>query len=528
MSKPRIRIALVVVTIVALLGCVVRVRSLLAQDEDTKGKAGAVKGGPGGAGNAGAPGAPPAGMPGAPPGGGMPGAPPGGGMPGGAPGGMPGGAPGGMPGGMPGMPGMGGGAGGGGSLSWSSNDMPKELVMDYATFTAKTGISPAAIPDIYLKDDKGQPAKRSITEWVQLERVYGKQQGPAAAATEQRAGRPGGALYGTVAREIGVKLREMDAMRSLTKDLEKNFYFEIGYPQLEHVTVGTPPPAASTPVGMSIDVVMRVRSAFQKSYADRVYATLKKFSNPGEGRSNFTIINYKGGFYHPLNLALSTEAIGVWSEFWSQNTVNFKLLDITNKPVVEGTAPAGLTAGILSKLIHLDELMYQPRFDVLVPPKDFKFHGGRLHLNYSKGWYYRFHFSVPLGSLRTINGAKAELLLGPNKAPVAVVASGRGYGSPGGNFGGGAGMYDQGPLMEGWSRAMRGGASQDNSQQKQIDDLQRQTGESQRQREDDRRAAERQREDDQREREDDRVRAHDDWQKHNPDAYENDNPFRWH
>ena len=441
MSKPRIQVVLAVVAVVALLGCAVLVRGIMAgpDDEDKSPKAGADKGGAdkGGAPTKGGPGAPKGGMPGAPPGG-MPG-PPGGGMPGGAPGGMPGAPGGGMPGMPGGMPGMGGGgAAGGGSLSWSSTDMPPELVMDYGAFTAKTGTPAATIPDIYMKDDKGQPVKRTLNEWVQLQRVYGKAREEAKTAAESRAGTPGGALYGTVAREIGVKLREMDAMRSVTKDLEKNFYFEIGYPQLEHVTVGSTPPAADTPVGMSVDVIMRVRPGFQKSYADRVYAALKKFSNPGEGRNNFTIIDYKGGFYHPLNLTLSSEAIGVWSEFWGQNTVKFTILDTTDKPVVEGTAPAGLDAGILSKLIHLDELMYQPRFAVLVPPKDFKFHGGRLNLNYSKGWYYRFHFSVPLGRLRTINSAKAELLLGPSKALSAAPAGGGG--APGGMPGGPGGM----------------------------------------------------------------------------------------
>jgi hypothetical protein len=447
MTKPRIQIVLAAVAIVALAGCMILVKGIMAQDkdDDTKvdkaGKAaksdegGATKAAPGGATKGAAGGAPKGG----PPGGGMPGpgGAPGGGMPGAPGGGMPG-APGG------GMPGMMGGAGGGGAagggLTWSSADMPKELVMSYDEFIVKTAMPRAALPDVYMKDDKGQPTQRTLNEWVQLQRVYELRGNEGEA--KLRLGNPGNALATAATREIGVKLKEMDAMSELTKGIEKNFYFEVGYPQLEHVNVAATP-TLDTPVSMNIDVVMRVRPGFQKSFGDRVYNALKKFDNPGEGRQKFEIITYGGGFYHPLDLTLSAEAIGVWNAFWASNQVKFTLLGTDKRPLADATTAAGLSAGILAKLVHLDELMYQPKYDLLIPPKDFKFHGGRLNLNYSKGWHYLFHVTVPLGRLATVDSAQVQLILGPAAAGGGGTAAGPG--GAGGGPGGPGGMGGMGP-----------------------------------------------------------------------------------
>ena len=75
-----------------------------------------------------------------------------------------------------------------------------------------------------------------------------------------------------------------------------------------------------------------------------------------------------------------------------------------------GQQAAGLGGDICSKLLYPDELNYAPMHETIIPPRDYTFEGGKLNLDYKKGWYYNFSFTVPLAQLAGLDRAEAVLI----------------------------------------------------------------------------------------------------------------------
>lgn len=324
-----------------------------------------------------------------------------------APGAEPGMEPGMEAGMMPGMEGMGMGMGmgaAGGALEWTHQPMPDELTMTYDEFLAKTGYQRAAIPDVFIFDDAGEPRKYTQNQWAQLHRIYaGRREGVAAAPV---AGRPGYQLSVRLNREMSVKQKELDAVNWLYQVGLDSFTFEIGYPQVRHADVR--PGATSIPI--EVGVIMKPKPGIEQRYPSLVYRKLKPFDNYGEDRQLFRIVDYEGGMWNPKEVWLWNGAVSEWNRLWSANVVQLTLYDVDGRRLVTGTQPAGHTGGICAKLVYPDELNYAPMFETIVPPRDHSFEGGQLNLDYKKGWYYSFSFTIPMAKLASLDRAEAVLI----------------------------------------------------------------------------------------------------------------------
>ena len=306
--------------------------------------------------------------------------------------------------GMEGMPGMGMGAGAGGALEWTINPMPEELTMTYDEFRAETGYQAAAIPDVFLVDDAGESRKYTKNQWAQLQRIYaGRREGAVAAPV---AGRPGYQLSVRLNREMGVKQKELDAVNWLYQVGLDSFTFEIGYPQVRHADVR--PGARAIPV--EVGVIMKVKPGIDQRFPSLVYKKLKPFDNYGEDRQLFRIVDYEGGMWNPKEVQLWNGAVSEWNRLWAANVVRLTLYDVNGDRLVTGTQPAGHTGGICAKLIYPDDLNYAPLYETIIPPRDHSFEGGQLNLDYKKGWYYNFSFTIPMAQLASLDRAEAVLI----------------------------------------------------------------------------------------------------------------------
>lgn len=304
----------------------------------------------------------------------------------------------------PGMEGM-GAAAGGGALEWSQQPMPDELTMTYDEFVAKSGYQRAAMPEVFLTDEEtGEPRKYTQNQWAQLQRVYaGRREGEAAAPV---AGTPGYQLSVRLNREMGVKQKELDAINWLYQVGLDSFSFEIGYPQVQHANVR--PGAASIPV--EVGVIMKVKPGIDQRYPSLVYKKLKPFDNYGLDREVFRIVDYEGGMWNPKEVSLWNGAVAEWNRLWSANVVQLTLYDVEGRRLVTGTQPAGHTGGICAKLVYPDDLNYAPMHETIIPPRDHSFEGGHLNLDYKKGWYYNFSFTIPMAQLASLDRAEAVLI----------------------------------------------------------------------------------------------------------------------
>jgi len=298
---------------------------------------------------------------------------------------------------MPGGP-MGGVAAGG-TFEWREESAPSAKRMSYAEFLVQENLPAAPIPELYLVDGDGQIVQNTRNGWYQIQRIY------AGAAGEERAPTyPGSRLLKDVRLELAVKQKEMRVMEELYEAALDGFWFEVGLPQ--YTTSANSPDS----VPITVDVIMHVKQSAQKSYGGLMYKRLKPFDNPGQGRQPFSFITYQRGYYNPVVLSLCSEAISVWNGLWPQTQVRLRLLDQKGTVVAEGAASAGFGPGTCNDMVHPPELMYQPQFRYLMPDEDRKFEGGRLNLNYSRGWYYQFNFTLTLGQLGRLEAAEVTLI----------------------------------------------------------------------------------------------------------------------
>jgi hypothetical protein len=355
--------------------------------------------------------APPGGMPG--PGGGMPG----GGMPGGP--GMSG-----MPGGMGGMPGGGGAAGGGGTFKVEETAPPEHLQKTYEEFLAEEGVARVPIPKAYVLDDQGKPKKLSANQWYQLTRIY--QEGVAEAKVEK--GRVGGKMADQVRAELDHMEREYAAIRELYEwGVNHCFTAKVSQPVLETVSSGSGDTAT-----LRVHVVLQ---ASRKDLPTRVAKRLQPLSVPGmpwrdsaapgprigsaAGRARMDIVTREGGFTKPVKLYLDAQAIGLWNQLWSDTDVRISLLDPGGKPLAEQTLGTGFDGGIGVSMLYPQDCW--PASQVHAMPDispwgtKLKMLGGATKDLYDlKGWLIGgtggLHFTLPVGTLATLDGAQVDLV----------------------------------------------------------------------------------------------------------------------
>jgi hypothetical protein len=410
---------------------------------------------PGGGGMAGPGGG---GMP-SPGGGGMPGAPSGGGMSGG--GGMPG-----MGGG--GMPGMGGGGGGsqsGTTFSWAESEMPPELCMTYGEFLAAEGQAPVPLPEVYLIDDSGAPKRYTRNQWYSLARVYAD---TPTEAPKTPVGKPGGQLWDTVYTEAAVKHNEINAVWNAWQSSLGGFWFEVGYPRLPGPNMlvdwsrhnllrpdGTiawqrweSELATADSFQVTVPVIMHIKPAAARSVGKRFYQALKAFDNPGDGRLGVQFITYEGGQFRPQSLHLAAESMSVWQQLWSLMEIQLQLFDGNKVEITRASRSAGLSGtSIFTQLLNPPTLFYEPRYKFLLPREDDRFRGGRLNLNGKEGWYFEFQFTLNRAQLKSLDNARARVVVqnGPPERLRYLTATGAGGGgAPGGAGGPGGGMMGAG------------------------------------------------------------------------------------
>jgi len=305
--------------------------------------------------------------------------------------------------GMEGMPGARGPRGAAGPLKWTEAPMPEELAKTYAEFIRETGLTPALIPDYFLFDAEGNARTATKNQWMQLQRIYGERRAEAVAVT---AGRPGYGLAARINREMGVKQKELDAVRYLYEKGLDNFSFKIGYPQVSHSAIR---PGATT-IPIEVGVLMQVKSGVAQRYPSLVYRKLKPYDNYGEDRQLFHIVDYEGGMWNPKKLWIWNDAVAEWNNLWSQNSISLTLYDVNGDEIVSASQSAGHSGGICAKLVHPDELNYVPMYETIIAPRDHSFEGGRLNLEYARGWYYSFSLSIPMSQLAALDRAEAVLV----------------------------------------------------------------------------------------------------------------------
>jgi len=294
----------------------------------------------------------------------------------------------------------------GGPLEWSEQEMPEELTMTYDQFLADTGQPRALLPDLYLFDENDVPRKYTKNQWAQLQRVYATRREVVVGVPEARVGRPGVLLAERIANEMAAKENERRVMRELYEQGLSNFWFEIGYPQMRSQDI-TP---GATAIPIEVGVIMHVKPSVAKRYPSLVYRRLKKFDNYGDDRVVFRIADYDGGVWNPKVLRLWNGSVSEWEGLWPQNVVRLTLYDVDGGRIVSGQQAAGLGGDICSKLLYPDELNYAPMHETIIPPRDYTFEGGKLNLDYKKGWYYNFSFTVPLAQLAGLDRAEAVLI----------------------------------------------------------------------------------------------------------------------
>lgn len=317
-------------------------------------------------------------------------------------------------------------AGGGAGLEWTETPLEKELQMPYEQFLAQTGQQRALIPDVYLYDAEGKPATFSRNQWAQLHRIYaGRREVVEAAAA---VGRPGNYLAMQVANVQAVKSNEIAAVQRVYEQGLDNFFFEVAFPELD--LAGIAPGATS--VTINVGVYMGIKSGVAQRYPTLVYRTLKKYDNYGTDRDIFRIVDYEGGMWNPKQLRLFRGAISEWNRLWGSNEILLTLYDVDGDRIVSGRQSAQHNGGICAKLVHPDELNYAPMHETIIPPRDYTFEGGKLNLDYKKGWYYNFSFAIPVAQLAGLERAEVQLMgagglagsRGQTQAPPSIATGG--------------------------------------------------------------------------------------------------------
>lgn len=378
--------------------------------------------------------------------------------------------------GMAGGPGGGGAGAGGHSYQWTENAMPEELLMNYGEFLAQEGQAPVPLPEVYLMEEDGTPKRYTRNMWYSLARVYADE---TLDVPQPLTGQPGGKMWNQVYLEAAVKHNEVNVIWERWKDALTNFWFEVGHPRIgpqllrydwERKAMHNPDGTvrwgrweATLPDSFTITVpvVMHVKDGCQKNYGRKFYNALKKFDNPGHGRSPFEFVTWDGGAYRKARFYLADETIQVWNDLWGRVQVQLRLFDPEGKEIVRAAQPSGLTPGLFTQMLHPPTIYYNPRYRLLLPPDDQKFNGGRLNLDGKEGWYFEFEFTLTKDQLKALDNAAARIVVdgGPPEQMkfIGPVPGGAAGGAGGAGMGpGGAGMPGMGGETPGMGGEMPG------------------------------------------------------------------------
>lgn len=338
------------------------------------------------------------------------------------PGGMPGGMPGGeMMGGGMGMGMGGGGAAGGGNVAHVELPAPEHLLMTYDEFLRREGVARVAIPKAYLLDDQGKPKRLSANEWYQLNRIY--QEGRVEAKVEK--GKIGGGMAEQVRAEVDHMDREQAAVRELYEwAVNHCFSAQISQPVLQTVRSGD---SASIRLHVVIQstkdfptrAVKRLRPLSVMGMPWRDSATPGGLIGSAAGRARLDLITREGGYTRPEKLYLDGATIGLWNQLWSDTDVRISLLDTAGKTLGEQTMGAGLGGDICPQMVFPANCWPAGTVHQMpdVSPWGTKLrllNGASADLYELKGWLIGgtggLQFSMPVGTLATLDGVQVELL----------------------------------------------------------------------------------------------------------------------
>lgn len=306
-----------------------------------------------------------------------------------------------------GPPGMGGG-GGGGPLSWSETPPDKLVAKTYDEYLMERGTPRQPLPGALLVDDKGQPIKRSPDGWAQLEKLYAK-----GAEVEIKPaltpGRVGSSISSQWRKQLGVIMNENKAIVRAVGAAENGFEFEVGAPTWD--------PRSVTSAGgtIRVGVIMRPKKSFQQNYGATIYRLLKPFDNFGDDRTRFTFVTYQGGYFNPPTVMLHPSSVALWDALWATPQVVLALQDAKGNAITTGSQNAGLTGNAPALIAYPPEIRRTPAFAYLMPEADKRFSGGRMSLDYAKGWYYEFQFQLTMEDLTRVDRAKAGIVMPPAK-----------------------------------------------------------------------------------------------------------------
>lgn len=293
------------------------------------------------------------------------------------------------------------------------------LVMTYAEFLARRGLRPSPIPEGLLVDEKGLPKSRTDAEWAQLDSLYA---GSVIKEEAPKPGRTGSALLKEVQQQLAVIKKENLAMARAFAAAADGFTFEVGYPQYDRAAVN------AQNLAVRVGVLMHVKPSLQKSYGATIYRLLKPYDNYGTDRQPFTFVTYQGGYFHPATFTLHPTSIALWNALWATPQVALVLQDSRGKPVegASGTANAGFSGNAPALIAYPPEIRRTPYFDFVMPSANRDFTGSRhIQVDFARGWYYEFNFTLDLEKLALLDRASATLVMPPANVLAAAISQAR-------------------------------------------------------------------------------------------------------
>jgi hypothetical protein len=139
------------------------------------------------------------------------------------------------------------------------------------------------------------------------------------------------------------------------------------------------------------------------------------------GRARLDLVTREGGYTKPEKLYLDGGTIALWNQVWSETDVRVSLLDTAGKTLGEQTLSAGFGGDICPQMVFPADCWPTSMVHRMpdVSPWGTKLrllNGASADLYELKGWLIGgtggLQFSVPVGTLATLDGVQVELLPG--------------------------------------------------------------------------------------------------------------------
>ncbi len=326
-------------------------------------------------------------------------------------------------GGPPGMMGAPGGAGGA-NLRWEEHKMPKEKTMIYPEWLNREGQRPVAMPKWFLREEDGRPQQYTNAQWHQLHALY--------AAGREGKGGPGSKLSSEVQKQLAVQQKEATVPQPIYEAGLNHFYFRVTYPTYN---IGQVTENGTT---IFLDAIMQVAESLSRNYGDLVCSKLAPYSNPGPNRSDFYVITYERGHWHPYHFQLLPGTISELNRLWAGNTIKMELLDRSGGAIASQIQSAGHSAETMSEIAYPPEIDLNPGYEYLTAAQQIDFSGNKLQIRNIHGWRYSFSFTLNVQQLARLHKVRVQLLdidrnvcsestiVGTRKAPYAGLLGGAG------------------------------------------------------------------------------------------------------